>query len=118
MAKRKAVMGTADDIVLAAGRNLMHITMKEAELHIDREGFASIEGLDECDTKKLAVLGRALVAFSEEIDNKESPVLKLLVTLTMEEVINNAEEIPGGIDEDDVDEEYVANPDHIDPMFG
>lgn len=118
MAKMKVVKGTADNVVLAAARNLANIVMTEAKLHIEKEGYKSIEGLDEESSKRLTVLGRALVEFAKELTDEKSPINKLLVDVTMDEVISNATEVPNGIDEDDVDEEYVADPNHIDPMFG
>lgn len=118
MAKIKTLGTAADDVVLTAARNLANIVMTEAKLHIEKEGYASIEGLDEESAKRLTVLGRALLEFAKELTDEKSPINKLLVDVTMEEVISKATEVPDGIDEDDVDEEYVADPNHIDPMFG
>ena len=123
MAKVKAVQGTIDDVILAAAKNLARIVMTEAKLHIDKEGFECLEPLTDEGVKRCAVLGRALTAFAEEFnkDDSNNPICKILVSETMDDVLAKCKDVDASdlnIDEDDVDEEYIADPNHIDPMFG
>ena len=119
MARAKVVKGTADDIVVGAAKNLIHMTMAEAKMHIDKEGFQSIECLNEEGMKRLAVLGRALVAFAEELNAKDGILKAILVESTMEDVINGAEEATEEeLRELDDEEEYVPKKNHTDVMFG
>lgn len=123
MAKIKTVQGTIDDVILATAKNLARIVMTEAKLHIDKEGYKSIDCLTDEGVKRCAVLGRALTAFAEEFtkDDIDNPICKILVSETMDDVLAKCKDVDASdlnINEDDVDEEYVTNPNHIDPMFG
>ena len=105
-----------------AAKTFMTMTMQEAKGHIDQSKFEEVECLTEESMKRLAMLGRAFIAFAEEIDKKDGILKDMLVEMTMNNVIENAEEATpeeiAMMDEDDVTEGYVPNPKHIDPMFG
>ena len=122
MAKRTVKKGSADDIVVTAAKTTLSVIMHEAYEHVEKFKFEDVEGLTEDSMKRLAVLGRTLVELAKELDNKDEILKNLIVDITMKEVIEKLEDATSeelaGIDEDDVDEEYVPNPNHIDPMFG
>ena len=78
----------------------------------------AIDEMDEEAVKKFAALGFAFFRTWKQIaEDKETQMLVALSDVAFAEAVKETGAAKG-IDEDEVEEQYVPNPNHIDPMFG
>lgn len=78
----------------------------------------AVEEMDEDAMKKFAALGFAFFrTWKQFLEDKETMMLVALSDEALEEAVKQAS-ASKNIDEDSVEEQYVPNPNHIDPMFG
>lgn len=78
----------------------------------------AVEEMDEDAMKKFAALGFAFFrTWKQFIEDKDVMNLVAVSDDALDEAIKQVT-AERGIDEDDVKEQYVPDPNHIDPMFG
>lgn len=78
----------------------------------------AVEEMDEDAVKKFAALGYAFFrTWKQFCDDEETMNLVAISDMAMEEAVKQTN-ASKNIDEDDVKEQYVPDPNHIDPMFG
>ena len=78
----------------------------------------AVEEMDEDALKKFAALGFAFFrTWKQFIEDKDVMSLVAVSDEALDEAVKQVA-AERGIDEDDVKEQYVPDPNHIDPMFG
>lgn len=78
----------------------------------------AVDEMDEEALKKFAALGFAFFdTWKKMASDKETQMLVALSDVAFTEAVKEAG-AGKNIDEDGVEEQYVPNPNHIDPMFG
>ena len=104
----------------------LHIMMDSAHESIENkdETYKAIMALDQQSKDRLAVLGAATISLAEFADNMVKEGIKDIKSLDdlrsiLGLVSNEAKTDMKGVDEDDVEEQYVPSKErHIDPMYG
>lgn len=78
----------------------------------------AVEEMDEDALKKFAALGFAFFrTWKQFIEDEDTMKLVAVSDMAMEEAVKQVA-ADRNVDEDDVKEQYVPDPNHIDPMFG
>ena len=78
----------------------------------------AVEEMDEDAVKKFAALGFAFFrTWKQFIEDEETMKLVAVSDMAMDEAVKQVA-ADRNVDEDDVKEQYVPDPHHIDPMFG